>query len=116
QRTAERNHYPDSIKDKPMAMNRFLLLLISLLVASAGFSQQLPQYSQYMHNLYVVNPASAGMNDYLDVNLSFRQQWTGIDDAPRTYYLSATGALGKRDKPTTRSLPIPISRPDLYRS
>jgi len=99
-----------------MAMNRFLLLLISLLVASAGFSQQLPQYSQYMHNLYVVNPASAGMNDYLDVNLSFRQQWTGIDDAPRTYYLSATGALGKRDKPTTRSLSIPISRPDLYRS
>lgn len=97
-----------------MAMNRTLLLVVSLLVASAGFAQQLPQYSQYMHNLYVVNPASAGMNDYLDVNLSFRQQWTGIDEAPRTYYLSATGALGKGEKPEHKSLSIPISRPDLY--
>lgn len=97
-----------------MTMNRTLLLIVSLLIATAGFSQQLPQYSQYMHNLYVVNPASAGMNDYLDVNLSFRQQWTGIDDAPRTYYLSATGALGAGEKPESKSMSIPISRPDLY--
>ncbi len=99
-----------------MAMNRFLLLATSLLVASAAFSQQLPQYSQYMHNLYVVNPASAGMEDYVDINMSFRQQWTGIDDAPRTYYLSATGALGKGEEPQSRSMAIPISRPDLYNS
>lgn len=97
-----------------MAMNRIILVFVSLLVASVGYSQQLPQYSQYMHNLYVVNPASAGMNDYLDINLSFRQQWTGIDDAPKTYYLSATSPLGKSaDQPLQRSLSIPISRPDL---
>lgn len=97
-----------------MAMNRFLLLIVSLLVASAGFSQQLPQYSQYMHNPYVINPAAAGMNDFVDINMSFRQQWTGIDNAPRTYYLSATGALGKREKTQSEGLSIPISRPDLY--
>jgi type IX secretion system PorP/SprF family membrane protein len=98
---------------KPIAMNRFLLLFTMLLVASVGFAQQLPQYSQYMHNQYVVNPAAAGMNDYLDVNLSFRQQWSGVTDAPRTYYLSATGALGKGSKPESRSLSIPISKPEL---
>lgn len=99
-----------------MAMKKHLLLAIMLLVVTAAFSQQLPQYSQYMHNLYVINPAAAGMHDHLDINMSFRQQWTGIDDAPRTYYLSATGALGKRDQPLQRSMAIPISRPDLYRS
>jgi type IX secretion system PorP/SprF family membrane protein len=98
---------------KPTAMNRFLLLITVLLVARAGHAQQLPQYSQYMHNQYVVNPAAAGMNDYLDINLSFRQQWSGITDAPRTYYLSATSPLGKQEKPASRSLSIPISKPDM---
>lgn len=95
-------------------MNRYLLFVSSLLIGTAAYSQQLPQYSQYMHNMYVINPAAAGMNDYLDINLSTRQQWVGIDDAPQTYYLSATGFLGKGDQPQPRSLSIPISRPDLY--
>jgi type IX secretion system PorP/SprF family membrane protein len=98
---------------KPNAMNRYLLLFILILVARIGVAQQLPQYSQYMHNQYIVNPAAAGMNDYLDINLSFRQQWAGMSDAPRTYYLSATSPLGKQAKPATRSLSIPISRPDM---
>jgi type IX secretion system PorP/SprF family membrane protein len=98
---------------KPNAMNRYLLLFVLILVARIGVAQQLPQYSQYMHNQYIVNPAAAGMNDYLDINLSFRQQWAGMSDAPRTYYLSATSPLGKSAKPATRSLSIPISRPDL---
>jgi type IX secretion system PorP/SprF family membrane protein len=97
-------------------MKRYLPLVVSILFASAAYSQQLPQYSQYMHNMYVVNPAAAGMNDYLDINLSFRQQWTGIDDAPQTYYLSASGVLGKKEKSESKSLSIPISRPDLYQS
>ncbi len=99
-----------------MAMKKHLLFAIMLLVTSVAFSQQLPQYSQYMHNLYVVNPAAAGMHDHLDINMSFRQQWVGIDDAPRTYYLSATGALGKKHQLQPPSMAIPISRPDLYRA
>ena len=95
-------------------MKRYLSSLALVFIASVAYSQQLPQYSQYMHNMYVVNPAAAGMNDYLDINLSTRQQWVGIDDAPKTYYLSATGVLGKREKDTGPSLSIPISRPDLY--
>lgn len=57
----------------------------------AGFfahSQQVPQYSQYQRNQFMVNPAAAGVYDFVDVTLSGRWQWLGVADAPRTSYLA----------------------------
>ncbi len=64
-------------------------LLLLLLQASA---QQLPQYTQYMLNDFVMNPAIAGKNkDFWDCKSNNRYQWIGITDAPRTYILSMHG-------------------------
>lgn len=52
-------------------------------------AQQLPLYSQYMMNGFLLNPAIAGSVDYLPVRLTARQQWVGINDAPSTQALSA---------------------------
>lgn len=67
-------------------------LFLSLIVL-AGFwttssAQQLPLYSQYMMNGFLLNPAIAGSVDYFPVNLTARQQWVGINDAPSTQALS----------------------------
>lgn len=59
------------------------------------YAQQLPQYSQYLRNQYMINPASAGVYDFTDVTLSGRWQWVGFDNSPRTTYLSATRPLKK---------------------
>ena len=40
-----------------------------------------------MINNYAVNPAIAGMHDYYQV-VTIRNQWVGINDAPRTTILS----------------------------
>ena len=50
-------------------------------------AQQVPQFSQYLRNQYLVNPAAAGVYDFVDVTVGGRLQWLGFDDAPkhRTY-------------------------------
>ena len=47
-------------------------------------SQQDPQYTQYMYNMNVINPAYAGSRENLSFGLLYRTQWTGLDGAPKT--------------------------------
>lgn len=72
-------------------MKRLICILITVLGCTALQAQQLPQYSNYMINDYVLNPALSGTNDYFEVKSNNRYQWVGITDAPRTYILSANG-------------------------
>jgi type IX secretion system PorP/SprF family membrane protein len=74
------------------------LLHISTLVfgfSLASFGQQIPQYSQYMLNDYILNPAITGQDDFWEVKSNNRLQWIGITDAPRTFILSAHGPFKK---------------------
>lgn len=51
-------------------------------------AQQEPQYTQYMFNLLNINPAYAGNREVHNITLLYRNQWTGIEGAPRTGTLS----------------------------
>ena len=55
------------------------------------YAQQLPQLSQFMINDFAINPAVAGMEDYYQIKTSVRNQWVGINDAPKTTLLSIYG-------------------------
>lgn len=66
-----------------------LIVLIFASISLAASAQQLPLYSQYMMNAFLLNPAIAGSVNYFPVRLSARQQWVGINDAPSTQALSA---------------------------
>jgi len=65
----------------------FLLLL---LFCSRMLAQYDGQFSQYMLNPGTFNPAAIGEGDELLVNLTNRQQWTKIDNAPSTFFLNAS--------------------------
>lgn len=79
-----------------MTMKKLTFLLIAFIsVAVQAFAQQRPQYSQYMVNNFLLNPALSGIEDYADIRVSNRQQWVGLDGAPVTYYLSAHMPLNK---------------------
>lgn len=80
---------------------RLLCLLISLGASPSLFAQQKPQYTQYLLNQYILNPAITGVENYTDVRLSYRHQWTGIDGAPVTSYLTVHKPFGKKDYRTT---------------
>lgn len=60
-------------------------------------AQQLPLYTQYMLNDFVMNPAIAGKNPYFEAKSDNRYQWIGITDAPRTYILSVHGPTKKQN-------------------
>lgn len=66
-----------------------IILLLSALWCSAKLgAQQLPLYSQYILNGFMVNPAMAGNDGYTSFNLTARQQWLGFREAPQTYSAS----------------------------
>lgn len=73
-------------------MKKILGLLAGILPLAIN-AQQLPHYSQYMVNDYVMNPAIGGKNNYFLGMSANRYQWGGITDAPRTYILSLHGPL-----------------------
>lgn len=60
------------------------IIILILLVAMQVQGQQDPQYTQYMYNMNVMNPAYAGSKENLSFGLLYRTQWTGIDGAPQT--------------------------------
>ena len=63
---------------------RKLTVILILLLALQVRGQQDPQYTQYMYNMNVMNPAYAGSKENLSFGLLYRTQWTGIDGAPKT--------------------------------
>ena len=59
-----------------------ILLAVTLMLLPAALkAQQVPLYSQYMMNKYLINPAFAGSEGYTSYNLTARQQWMGFGDA-----------------------------------
>lgn len=76
------------------AMKHLLSILLTGLVAGAVQAQQLPQLSQYNSQDYLYDPAVAGSRPWFEIRSAHRNQWVGIQDAPRTFVLSATTPLG----------------------
>jgi type IX secretion system PorP/SprF family membrane protein len=70
--------------------NRLLTLAIFFSVFFAGGleAQQKVQYTQYMFNGLILNPAYAGMDDALSVTFYNRNQWQSVEGAPTTQTLS----------------------------
>lgn len=66
--------------------NMLPVVLLMSFVVSKG--QQRVQFSQYMLNQYVLNPAVAGIDDAFELTLSYRKQWVDFDGGPMTYYFS----------------------------
>lgn len=70
----------------------FITLLMTYGVLCTA--QQRPQYTQYVFNNYLLNPAISGIENYADVKAGFRKQWAGIEGAPQTSFLTAHWNLG----------------------
>lgn len=74
-------------------MKKLLSIGVFILGGGCLFAQQLPHFSQYYLNDYLINPAVAGSRNYFEGKSAHRYQWEGITDAPRTYTLSVNGPM-----------------------
>ena len=59
-------------------------------------AQQDPQYTQYMYNMNVVNPAYGGSKESLSITALYRNQWTGLEGNPVTFTFSAHSPINKK--------------------
>jgi type IX secretion system PorP/SprF family membrane protein len=74
------------------------ILLINLILGSLTVSaQQVPRYSQYIMNEFLINPAVAGYDGRTTLNLAARKELIGFTHkTPQTYSFSAQTRILKR--------------------
>jgi type IX secretion system PorP/SprF family membrane protein len=68
---------------------RIKIVILLTIINYTASSQQLPVYSQYMLDGFIINSAMAGSDGFTKFDLISRQQWLGMDNAPRTFSFSA---------------------------
>ena len=73
-----------------------ILSLIFIVVELGLSAQQEPRYFQYYFNSSVINPAHAGSSKTNQVGILVRDQWAGIDGAPRNITLYSNIRLPKQ--------------------
>ncbi len=83
------------INMKAIHMKKIITIIAVILFTVSAKAQQDPQYTQYMYNMNIINPAYAGSYDALSLNFLARTQWVGIDGAPQTLTLGAHSPVGK---------------------
>lgn len=77
-------------------MKKQIIKTISLLtlgVCSSLHAQQNPVYTQYMYNPTIINPAYAASKESMSFFGLYRNQWVGIDGAPKTANVGFTTPL-----------------------
>jgi type IX secretion system PorP/SprF family membrane protein len=75
-------------------MSRLILIIcIVVLQFSTLPAQQLPNYSQYTFNKFLINPAMAGSEGYTSVHMVAREQWIGFKGTPKTHAIMAESRI-----------------------
>jgi type IX secretion system PorP/SprF family membrane protein len=93
-------------------MKKNICLSVLLFIGQFLLAQQRPQYTQYVLNNYIINPALSGIENYTDVKISNRDQWVGLNGAPQTMYLTIHAPIGKKDyKTSATSFQVPGENP-----
>ena len=69
-------------------MNRIILSILAILFPLKMLGQMFPLSDHYVVNALAINPAFAGCQDALSLTASYRDQWVGFNDAPKSYILS----------------------------
>ncbi len=76
--------------------NNIIFLMLVLCVVPLAKAQQDAQYTQYMYNTIVVNPAYAGSRGVFSAMGLYRSQWVGLDGAPTSFTLNMQTPVSKR--------------------
>ncbi|TXG37471.1 PorP/SprF family type IX secretion system membrane protein [Seonamhaeicola maritimus] len=64
---------------------KIVALLSLMFISLQSFGQQDPQFTQYMYNMNIINPAYATADEaILNLGGLYRTQWVGMEGAPKT--------------------------------
>jgi len=77
-------------------VNMFIKSGLVILIILFGLhlqGQQLPVYSQYTFNKFLLNPATAGSDGYTTISVVAREQWVGFKGTPKTHAVTIDSRL-----------------------
>lgn len=80
-------------------MTKYIIALVTVLTALTASAQTDAQFTQYYEVPTYYNPAATGLTDYVKIRGGARLQWIGIDNAPRSFLVTADSPfklMGKR--------------------
>ena len=77
-------------------MKKIYIIFFVFLFAYNANAQQDPQYTQYMYNMNVINPAYAGSTEGLALGVLYRSQWIGLDGGPKTGTFNIHAPVGNQ--------------------
>ena len=78
---------------------KYFILLLAYLLPVFSIAQSDQHYTMFMYNKLLYNPAYAGSRDVTSVNADYRDQWDGINGAPKTGNITIDAPLGSFMKP-----------------
>ncbi|MFM7016516.1 MAG: type IX secretion system membrane protein PorP/SprF [Bacteroidota bacterium] len=79
-----------------MKQIKHIILFGILFGAKSVYAQFEPQFTQYMFNEMFINPAYAGSRDHAAITGAYRNQWVGMDGAPKTQTFSGHTPLSNQ--------------------
>lgn len=77
-----------------MKYSYLTILVLALVTTVTGLAQQDAQFTQYMYNTQIVNPAYAGSREVLSFGALYRTQWVGFEGAPKTGTFTVNSPIG----------------------
>ena len=83
---------------KNILFRQFVLLVLVCSVAPA-FAQSDLHYTMFLYNKLMYNPGYTGSRDVASFNACYRNQWSGIDGAPKTFNLTFDAPVGLYMRP-----------------
>ncbi|WP_271407256.1 PorP/SprF family type IX secretion system membrane protein [Tenacibaculum soleae] len=72
-----------------------VLLLSCFILITKVIAQQTPEYTQYMYNMSVINPAYVGINKGVSLGFLAKTQWAGVNGAPKSINAFIHSKVGK---------------------
>jgi len=100
-----------------MMLKKFLLISLPIyLLANTIIAQDNFYYSQYFQVSQAINPAFAGINNFTDLKINHRNQWSGFKDSPNTNFIGINATLKSATQTSFKEYALRISNPDLLDS
>jgi len=84
------------IKKLNISTLKIIGVLFTLSLSFNSYSQQIPLSSEYMFNEFLINPAATGNSKFMELRLSSRKQWLGLNGGPTTFNVSIHKLLNNK--------------------
>ena len=72
-----------------------IIFLFATFLCRPFYAQEVPVYSQYILNEFILNPSMAGYDGMVTINLTGRKQWLGLNYSPETYSAAISARILK---------------------